>query len=94
MHGTAMWQRLRASQLASEPLCRKCKAQGLTTAATVADHVEPHRGDPEKFWNGELQSLCDHCHNSLKQKEERSNRPLETDDDGVVSESLFGEGRV
>lgn len=42
------------------------------TRATVADHVEPHRGDPEKFWNGELQSLCDTCHNSVKQAQEKS----------------------
>ncbi len=94
MHGTANWQKRRAAQLASEPLCRKCKANGLVVSATVADHIEPHRGDPEKFWTGELQSLCDHCHNSLKQKEERRDESLETDADGVVAESLFGEGRV
>jgi 5-methylcytosine-specific restriction enzyme A len=32
----------------------------------VADHVEPHRGDPNLFWNGQLQSLCFECHDSRK----------------------------
>jgi hypothetical protein len=26
----------------------------------------PHHGDPIKFWNGKLQSLCAHCHESRK----------------------------
>jgi hypothetical protein len=49
-----------------------CEAAGVLTPATVADHVEPHRGDMEKFWSGELQSLCEHHHNSVKQAEERN----------------------
>jgi 5-methylcytosine-specific restriction protein A len=51
-----------------------CKAAGRVTPATVADHIEPHRGDPDRFWNGKLQSLCDRrpwrCHSSVKQSEE------------------------
>lgn len=41
-------------------------------AATVADHVVPHRGDVAAFWAGELQSLCTPCHSQAKQAEERS----------------------
>jgi len=73
---TARWQKRRAAQLASEPLCAICLAAGRVTAATVADHIEPHRGDPVKFWEGALQSLCDEapwrCHSSVKQREERN----------------------
>lgn len=73
---TAAWQRRRASQLADEPLCRTCAKHGRVTAATVADHVEPHRGDHDRFWYGPLQSLCDEapwrCHSSVKQREERA----------------------
>jgi 5-methylcytosine-specific restriction protein A len=69
-HGTERWKRKRLAQLRAEPLCRMCKAAGRITAATVADHVEPHRGDAEAFWTGELQSLCTTCHSSHKQAEE------------------------
>ena len=45
-------------------------------AATLADHVVPHRGDYALFWFGELQSLCKACHDIKKQRVERrgSNR--------------------
>ena len=57
------WQKARAVHLAGEPLCRRCLAQGLTTAATVVDHIRPHRGDMALFWDqGNWQSLCKPCH--------------------------------
>lgn len=55
-------------QLQAEPLCRFCAAAGDVVAATVADHVTPHRGDAELFWSGELQSLCGDCHSQAKQQ--------------------------
>lgn len=48
-----------------------CVARGRHVAASVADHVEPHREDFRRFWKGELQSLCASCHSSTKQAEER-----------------------
>lgn len=51
-----------------------CEAEGVVTAATVCDHVEPHRGDANKFWNGPFQSLCDFHHNRDKQRAERATR--------------------
>lgn len=35
-----------------------CQQQGIATTANVADHIIPHRGDPNLFWLGRLQSLC------------------------------------
>jgi hypothetical protein len=49
-----------------------CIHIGREVGATVADHVEPHHGDYEKFWNGKLQSLCGTCHSSRKQILEKS----------------------
>jgi 5-methylcytosine-specific restriction enzyme A len=66
-HQTARWKRLRKLQLAQEPLCKFCLERGSVTAATVADHVEPHKGNWTKFVTGKLQSLCYQCHNSTKQ---------------------------
>jgi 5-methylcytosine-specific restriction protein A len=60
------WRRLSALQLKREPLCAICAQRGVVTPATVADHVEPHRGDWNAFVTGKLQSLCRSCHNSIK----------------------------
>ena len=68
---TKRWQKLRLQQLLSSPLCRLCWARGIVAAATVADHVVPHGGDPVLFWGGELQSLCASCHSGTKQQAER-----------------------
>lgn len=74
LYGLARWRRIRDEQLRAEPLCRPCQVEGFVVEATVCDHVEPHRGDVEKFWAGPFQSLCRTCHNSAKQREERGGR--------------------
>jgi 5-methylcytosine-specific restriction protein A len=51
-----------------------CLADGVVAAARVCDHIEPHRGDAEKFWNGPFQSLCYFHHNRDKQREENNMR--------------------
>ena len=56
-YGLAAWKRRAAAQLQSEPLCRFCHERGRVTAATVADHIEPHRGNWNEFALGKLQSL-------------------------------------
>ena len=86
---TKAWLNLRAWRLGIEPPCRKCQARQRAVAASVVDHVTPHRGvwalfiDPEN-----TQSLCALCHNSTKQREERkghtvgctnTGRPLDPD---------------
>ena len=73
-YGTARWKKLRAMQLGKAPLCAFCLRRGVVTAASVADHVEPHRGDLRKFWHGALQSLCKRCHDSDKQAIEKGGK--------------------
>ncbi|MFC3058810.1 HNH endonuclease signature motif containing protein [Paenirhodobacter populi] len=42
--------------------------------AEHVDHIKPHRGDQALFWDWRnLQALCAHCHNSVKQRQERAN---------------------
>ena len=65
---TARWKRLRKLQLMQHPLCKFCLERGIVTAANVVDHVEPHKGDWTDFITGELQSLCEPCHNSAKRQ--------------------------
>lgn len=68
---TARWRRQAKAQLTADPICAICYGNGHITAASIADHVEPHRGDHDLFWHGPLQSLCAPCHSSVKQREER-----------------------
>jgi 5-methylcytosine-specific restriction enzyme A len=72
----------RTLQLKTHPICKMCLAQGKVTAATVADHVDPHKGDPDKFWFGELQSLCADHHDASKQAEEHRGFSNATGADG------------
>jgi hypothetical protein len=62
----ARWLRIRREQLEREPQCRFCTER----AATVCDHVVPHRGDVDAFWAGPFQSLCTECHSRDKQRME------------------------
>jgi 5-methylcytosine-specific restriction enzyme A len=68
------WLARRKHQLMLEPLCRWCSARGITTAASVADHVVPCHDDKNAFLTGELQSLCAPCHNSKWASDKRGYR--------------------
>lgn len=77
------WKRKRRAQLKAEPSCRRHRQElGAVVPATIVDHVEPHRGDWIKFWNGELQSLCKPCHDRHKQREELEGFARGTDVEG------------
>jgi len=66
-YSSRRWRRLKQLQLQRQPWCSICADRGeLGIVATEVDHVEPHRGDRAKFFLGELQSLCKHCHDSVK----------------------------
>ena len=65
------------------PLCALCDRRGRITAATVADHIEPHHGDPDAFWTGKLQSLCKSCHDGAKQAEESGGYMRGADESGM-----------
>ena len=72
LYKTQAWKATRRQQLQQEPLCRMCMAEGRVTAATVVDHVTPHKGDRVLFFDAaNLQSLCAPCHDGAKQEQER-----------------------
>jgi 5-methylcytosine-specific restriction protein A len=57
------WQRYRIGYLIEHPLCVLCEREGRVTAATVVDHVLPHQGDEERFWDeANHMALCARCH--------------------------------
>ena len=57
------WQKASKDFLAEHPLCAECLKTGKLTAATVVDHIVPHRGNTTLFWDkGNWQPLCKDCH--------------------------------
>ena len=75
MYGTTRWKKLRLNQLLTEPMCAYCMKAGRVKLASVADHIEPHKGNPVLFFAPHnLQSLCKPCHDKTKQREEAQQR--------------------
>ena len=69
------WQQARVHFLRAHPLCRMCEARGKLTAASVVDHVIPHKGDVSRFWDEDnWQALCKPCHDAGKQSQDRTGR--------------------
>ena len=67
------WQQARLVHLSAHPLCAYCERDDRVTAASVVDHIIPHRGDMKLFWDrSNWQSLCRPCHDIVKKREECS----------------------
>lgn len=92
------WRLARADHLRRNPFCAMHLERGERVEASVVDHKEPPRlgaakasGDPERiaaawqvFWDRDnWQSLCKHCHDSIKQRLEKSGRIAGCDASGV-----------
>jgi 5-methylcytosine-specific restriction enzyme A len=59
--------------LNANPLCVCCLANGIVEPASMVDHVVPHKGNMNVFWNSiDWQSLCDWCHKAIKASVEYS----------------------
>ena len=77
LYDSKLWQVLRREQLSRYPLCAYCEAQGITQAASIVDHITPHRSNITLFSDPlNLQSLCKHCHDSHKQRLEKSSKAI------------------
>ena len=91
------WQLAREDHLRRHPLCVMHQERGELVPASIVDHVEAPKlgeakasGDPARisaawklFWDrGNWQSLCKHCHDSIKQRLEKSGRVAGCDESG------------
>ena len=57
------WKKSRANYLKSYPICRSCEEKGLSEPATLIDHIIPHKGNYDLFWDMDnWQPLCKRCH--------------------------------
>ena len=70
LYSSPQWRAIRATQLAKEPWCAECLKRGEYVFAAEVDHIEPHKGDPELFFDeNNLQSLCKPDHSRKTAKE-------------------------
>lgn len=68
---TARWSRASRLFLIENPLCVYCLKLGKTTPAQVTDHIKPHKGNINLFWDkNNWQPLCKQCHDSAKAVQE------------------------
>jgi 5-methylcytosine-specific restriction enzyme A len=70
------------------PLCVMCYKRGKLTPAQCVDHIIPHQGNSQLFWDeGNWQSLCNPCHNGPKRREEEAMRRA-----GLLTRARVGGG--
>jgi 5-methylcytosine-specific restriction endonuclease McrA len=92
------WEKYREKYLAHHPRCVMCEAKGQLGIAAVVDHIVPPRmaealrsGCAETiakarklFWDpANHQPLCSRCHDSDKQRLEKSGRVAGCDASGI-----------
>ena len=78
------WRKARELFLKLNPLCRFHELRGETVAATVVDHIRPHKGDQALMWDrSNWQSLCKHCHDATKQQMEKRGYATDIGVDGM-----------
>lgn len=65
------WRRYRFVYLAEHPWCVECLKESIYTPAKAVDHIIPHKGDMELFWDPKNhQGLCTSCHSRKTVRED------------------------
>jgi 5-methylcytosine-specific restriction protein A len=74
------WRKARLRFLEAHPLCAECRRRGYLTQATEVDHIRPHEGNYELFWDEtNWQPLCNKHHSAKTMhaiKETARGRPV------------------
>lgn len=84
LYDSVRWRKARALFLRQNPFCILCSRQGRDTPANIVDHIQPHCGDYDLFWDRDnWQALCASCHSSLKRQQELGGRYSGCDVDGL-----------
>lgn len=65
------WRKKSKAYRQANPLCVKCMAKDVVTAAKVVDHIVSINNGGDKLNDSNLQSLCESCHNSKSSAESR-----------------------
>lgn len=69
LYNDRRWKEERVLFLQQNPCCVDCAKKNIVRLATVVDHIKPHRGDLQLFWDWvNWQGLCKWHHNSKTSK--------------------------
>lgn len=72
---TSAWDKASAGHLKRHPLCLYCDLAGDVEPSTLTDHLYPHQGRQDVFWNRTYWvASCKPCHDAFKQRIERQGR--------------------
>lgn len=86
LHNDRAWREASAAWLQRYPICVLCLARGKVNERAsedtctkqrtlVVDHVEPHRGNEQLFWDqSNWETLCRLCHDVDKQRHEQTGK--------------------
>ena len=67
----SVWRKARKRYLAANPICVECEREGKLTASTEVDHIIPHQGDMDLFWDEDnWQALCKSHHSAKTARED------------------------
>lgn len=79
------WDKARRQYLSEHPLCLYCQSMGVVTPATLVDHIKPHNGDLDLFWDqSNWQPLCRTHHDATKRREDHQGIAIGCTIDGVA----------
>jgi hypothetical protein len=90
------WQRVRELILARQPVCPDPFGlhAGRVVPAVEVDHIVPHRGRRELFWDAtNLWALCRECH-AEKTRREKSAREKTRSAENVIAEKQVAENHL
>ena len=66
LYRTKRWRQIRERIAREDPYCTLCQREGVKRLWEEVDHVVPHGGDLDLFWDeANLQGLC-RPHHALK----------------------------
>ena len=70
------WRKARTVYLQKHPFCVRCLSLGREVRAAELDHIRPHRGNADRFWDRtNWQPLCKRHHSQKTFAETKGRRP-------------------
>ncbi len=70
LYNNARWKQASKAFRKMNPLCAECEKHGAINPSEVVDHIIPHKGNEDLFWNADnWQALCKRCHDVKSARE-------------------------
>ena len=72
LYASYVWRRAARVYKDANPLCVACLEGGVATPVWAVDHIVPHDGNLDLFWDeSNWQSLCESHHNAKTAREQK-----------------------